>query len=382
MTISGSTNLSGSEARPAVTLTSGNYTLVENTDYTLEYGNNTKEGSRAWVTATAKRDGHFSGTQSLNFTVTDDSISKVLSNIDYELYLKNPSSDVFSPASTLRTYSLEEGATAGPAVMVMAKNPNGTRTPLATSNYKVDYGNISKSGLAYVKVTGEGEYSGSLSANFFVIVSGSYVEPLTATASTSPVQIGQTATFECSVTGAGSAALSYQWQFSNDGGATWKDSPLATADTASYSLEATSFRASKQTLRCVVTASDGRTATTGAVGFEISYSSLDFFSSVNAPEAISAIRNFEYYDQTDEGAEGDATNLENMAAAIDYIKYCNSIRESLGLSPLCVTSQLMGKAQANVNWSDTSMEHAPLGDGASGENLAWGSRTPAEAFDG
>ena len=94
------------------------------------------------------------------------------------------------------------------------------------------------------------------------------VPALTATASTSPVALGDTGTFSCSVEGAGSASLSYRWYFSTDGGATWRTLGWDGARTESVSATATKARAA-QVYRCEVTASDGRTATTEAVGWDV-----------------------------------------------------------------------------------------------------------------
>ena len=92
---------------------------------------------------------------------------------------------------------------------------------------------------------------------------------LAATASTEPVALGEQATFSCSVEGAGDAELSYQWQYSTDGGETWRALGWAGAKTSELSAEATEYRARAQKYRCVVTASDGRAAESNAVAFEV-----------------------------------------------------------------------------------------------------------------
>lgn len=102
-----------------------------------------------------------------------------------------------------------------------------------------------------------------------VLVTQGNEEQLSATASTSPVAIGEVGTFSCSVEGAGSAELSYRWYFSTDGGHTWRTLGWPDAREASISAAATPTRVRDQVYRYEVTASDGRSATTGAVGWEV-----------------------------------------------------------------------------------------------------------------
>ena len=92
---------------------------------------------------------------------------------------------------------------------------------------------------------------------------------LAATATTERVALGGQATFVCSVEGAGDAELTYQWQYTADGGETWRNLGWAGAKTDTLTAEATEYRARTQSYRCVVTASDGRTAESNAVAFEV-----------------------------------------------------------------------------------------------------------------
>ena len=95
------------------------------------------------------------------------------------------------------------------------------------------------------------------------------VAPLTATASTAAVPLGATGTLSCEVEGAVGAGLTYQWQYSKDGGATWKDAYANdSAATANFTVDVTAARAS-YLWRCAVAASDGRTATTDAIQFQV-----------------------------------------------------------------------------------------------------------------
>lgn len=104
--------------------------------------------------------------------------------------------------------------------------------------------------------------------------------------------------------------------------------------------------------------------------------SMGFFESKNASDAISALKTGPERG-TVFGGENDATNLELMYYALDFIDECNELRGKHGLSPLLVNDYLMACAQVNINWSDTNMGHSKFFN--VGENLAWGYMDP---FDG
>ena len=98
-------------------------------------------------------------------------------------------------------------------------------------------------------------------------------DELVATASTTPVSIGMTGTLSCAVEGLGSATATYQWQYSATGGQSWGNSSGDSAKTAAFSATVTATRAG-YLYRCVVTASDGRKATTDAIKFDTSGAAL------------------------------------------------------------------------------------------------------------
>ncbi len=74
-------------------------------------------------------------------------------------------------------------------------------------------------------------------------------------------QLGDAVSFTVEASGSG---LGYQWQYSNDGGATWKPSGLPGNRTATLSTELTEARLAYR-FRCVVTDSDGGSVTSDAV---------------------------------------------------------------------------------------------------------------------
>ena len=93
------------------------------------------------------------------------------------------------------------------------------------------------------------------------VYKGNYDEAMTAAiAASAPVEGLSPLTVE--VGGAGEAGLAYLWQGSADGGRTWFSSGCAGQGTATLKVAANKANAEGMVFRCVVTASDGRTATT------------------------------------------------------------------------------------------------------------------------
>ena len=132
----------GTAKQPAVTVKYGTETLVNGTDYTVSYTNNTKAGT-ASVTITGK--GSYTGTVTKNFTIEP----------------KNVSGLDISVAPTSYTY---DGKAKTPAVTVK----NGSTTLVKDTDYTVSYLNNTAVGTATVTVTGKGNYSGSRSLNFTI----------------------------------------------------------------------------------------------------------------------------------------------------------------------------------------------------------------------
>lgn len=90
---------------------------------------------------------------------------------------------------------------------------------------------------------------------------------------------------------------------------------------------------------------------------------------MGADSAIEIIQNCTYKDYTEVGNSLDATSLDNMLAAIPYMKSINEYRKSVGLSELQVTYKLIAAAIANANYSDVKFGHSMQFD--TSENLAW-----------
>ena len=111
---------------------------------------------------------------------------------------------------------------------------------------------------------------------------------LTATASTSPVALGATGKLTCAVEGLGSATAAYQWQYRTSSTGSWKNATATGNKTATMSAAVTASRAANE-YRCVVTASDGRTATTDVIKFDVeAAAALTATASTDAVSAIGA----------------------------------------------------------------------------------------------
>ncbi len=115
--------------------------LTYNTDYTYKYSNNVNAGNRATITLTGK--GNFTGTKTIYFTI-------------------NPID--FTGVATISPIESQElaGSAARPDVTVTYKS----KTLVKDSDYTLSYLNNTAPGTGTVIVTGTGNYSGTVSAEF------------------------------------------------------------------------------------------------------------------------------------------------------------------------------------------------------------------------
>jgi uncharacterized protein YjdB len=110
---------------------------------------------------------------------------------------------------------------------------------------------------------------------------------------------------------------------------------------------------------------------TGIVGYYNSIGATTA-SEVIAQATSSDEENYSWFGSlTTIGGEKDATSLDYVKKTIDYIKECNSLRESESVSDLQVSMVLMAYAELNANYATKNNTHAQIYMG-SGENLAWG----------
>ena len=116
--------------------------LILGTDFTAAYSNNINVGTAA-VTLTGIN--NYTGTVTLNFTITPKPISECTTTL----------------SATTYTY---DGTAKTPTVTVK----NGTKTLVSGTDYNVAYSNNTKAGTATVTVTGKGNYSGTLSKAYTI----------------------------------------------------------------------------------------------------------------------------------------------------------------------------------------------------------------------
>lgn len=139
ITYNNSLTYNGSTLSPAVTVKYGNATLKKNTDYTVAYSNNVNAGTGT-ITITGK--GIYGGSVKKTFTIKKLGIS---------------ASAVSGTGNKVYT-----GSAIKPVPAVKA----GGRTLKNGTDFTVSYKNNTEPGTATLKVTGKGNYSGSVSKAF------------------------------------------------------------------------------------------------------------------------------------------------------------------------------------------------------------------------
>ena len=141
----------GTYKKPAATVTFGGKVLQEGKDYTISYRNNLNVGV-ATVIATGM--GDYTGYTSKNFTITKRAMAggtvSVASSVSF-------TGSKITPSVTVKV--------AGRSLT------NGT-------DYTVSYSNNKNVGKATVKITGKGNYSGSLSAKFDIVPAKQQIQKL------------------------------------------------------------------------------------------------------------------------------------------------------------------------------------------------------------
>ena len=223
----------GSAQTPTVTVKDGTITLVSGTDYTVSYSNNINAGT---ATVTITGIGYYTGTKNANFTINPKNASSLtINSIAAQTYsgsAKTPTVTVKDGSTTLTsgthyTVSYSNNINAGTATVIVTgmdnytgtKNANFTINPKNASNlsisdiaavtyngseqtptvtvkdgsttltngthYTVSYSNNINAGTATVTITGQGNYTGTKSANFTINKA-----PLTITANSYNINQG------------------------------------------------------------------------------------------------------------------------------------------------------------------------------------------------
>ena len=142
---------------------------------------------------------------------------------------------------------------------------------------------------------------------------------------------------------------------------------------AAADVELANAKTAKDTADAAVTAAqqkvDEAQAKLDSADAQLKQGAIGFFRAMGADSAIEIIQNCTYKDYTEVGNSLDATSLDNMLAAIPYMKSINEYRKSVGLSELQVTYKLIAAAIVNANYSDVKFGHSMQFD--TSENLAW-----------
>ena len=141
----------GTYKKPAATVTFGGKVLQEGKDYTISYRNNLNVGV---TTVIATGMGDYTGYTSKNFTITKRAMA----------------GGTVSVASSVSF----TGSNITPSVTV---NVAG-RTLTSGTDYTVSYSNNKNVGKATVKITGKGNYSGSLNAKFDIVPAKQQIQKL------------------------------------------------------------------------------------------------------------------------------------------------------------------------------------------------------------
>ena len=222
-----SVTYTGSAKKPSVTVKDGDYTLVEDKDYTVTYSNNTNAGT---ATATVTGKGNYTGSVSKNFTINKASrdvtfnpyhFTRTFGDPDFTIvpttsgggilsYSSNdisiatvnsstgkvhivgvgkvritarlsgssnyrPASDWYEVtvvakevAATMIGEIAEQtytGSPLTPAVVVT----DGDATLTEETDYTVEYTNNTETGEATVTITGKGNYTGTVSTTFTIV---------------------------------------------------------------------------------------------------------------------------------------------------------------------------------------------------------------------
>ena len=141
----------GTYKKPAATVTFGGKVLQEGKDYTISYRNNLNVGV---TTVIATGMGDYTGYTSKNFTITKRAMT----------------GGTVSVASSVSF----TGSNITPSVTVKVAG----RTLTSGTDYTVSYSNNKNVGKATVKITGKGNYSGSLSAKFDIVPAKQQIQKL------------------------------------------------------------------------------------------------------------------------------------------------------------------------------------------------------------
>ena len=225
--------------------------VIDPANYDLQLGDITKPGT-SWVRVIGKN--QYTGTQSTCITVVGATLPDPVVSVSTDLVKLNDfatlSAVVENAPEDQVAYEWQGSADEGKTWFVSGCAGQGTSQLKVLANA----GNAATMKFRCKITVAGNEY-------FSDAIGLSVLDELTAAiAASAPVEGLSPLTVE--VEGAGEAGLSYLWQGSADGGRTWFSSGCAGQGTATLKVAANKANAEGMVFRCVVAASDGRTATT------------------------------------------------------------------------------------------------------------------------
>ncbi len=171
---------------PNITVKYGSKTLKKGTDYTVSYLNNTKVGTPT-IKITGK--GQYLGTKTIKFKIVKKPVSKL----------------TIKGVPKTKTYT---GKKIKPSIKVY----NGKVLLKNKTHYTITYGKNTSTGKATIKITGKGNYSGSVTKTFYIVPKKVSIKKVT-----SPSKKKITVTYK-KATG----ASGYQIAYKKVGTKTWK----------------------------------------------------------------------------------------------------------------------------------------------------------------
>lgn len=132
----------GSAQKPGATVKSGDKVLVSGTDFTVSYSNNTNAGT---AKATIKGKGNYSGTITKEFTITPADISQLTASLSADIFRYN-------------------GTEQKPSVTVKSRD----KMLVPDTDFTISYSDNIDVGTATVIITGQGNYTGSMTRTFTI----------------------------------------------------------------------------------------------------------------------------------------------------------------------------------------------------------------------
>ena len=146
----------GSAKKPAAVVKYGSKTLKEGTDYTLTYASNVNAGT---ASVTVKGIGKYKGTKKSTFTISPVPMSAVT-------------------VSLPKTSYAYTGKSISPVVYAML----GSKVLTSGTDYKVSYSANTAIGTATVKITGKGNYTGTVSKTYKIVPAATTLKSVTSAA--------------------------------------------------------------------------------------------------------------------------------------------------------------------------------------------------------